>query len=133
MSEENKAMVRRLYEAVNSGDMSALEASIAESFVDHEEVPGFPPTKEGTIQFFGALREAFPDLRMSVEDVLAEGDKVSVRAMMSGTHEREFAGMPATGKKINVPLIDHLRLENGKVVEHWGVMDSGAMMQQLGG
>lgn len=132
MSEENKAIVRRLYEAINSGDYPAIGGVISDAFVDHEEFPGFAPTKEGTLQFFKALRESFPDARMNVDDMIAEGEKVSVRATMSGTHRGEFMGIAATGKRVNVPLSDYMRLENGKLVEHWGVMDNGAMMQQLG-
>lgn len=132
MSEENKAIVRRLYEAINSGDYPAIEGVISDAFVDHEELPGFAPTKEGTLQFFKALRESFPDARMNVDDMIAEGEKVSVRATMTGTHRGEFMGIAATGKRVNVPLSDYMRLENGKLVEHWGVMDNGAMMQQLG-
>ena len=131
MSEENKALVRKLYEAVSSGDLEALGAAISDSVVEHEELPGFPPTKEGTLQFFTAVREAFPDFRMDVEDMLAEGDKVSVRATMSGTQKGEFMGIPATGKHVKVPLSDYLRVQNGQIVEHWGVMDNGAVMQQL--
>lgn len=132
MSEENKAIVRGIYEAMNSGDLSGLAETISDSFVDHEELPGYPPTKEGTLQFFRALRDAFPDFRVNVEDMVAEDDKVIIRATMRGTHSGDFMGIAATGKQVQVPMADFLRLENGKVLEHWGVMDNGAMMQQLG-
>ena len=132
MSEENKAIVRRAYEAMNSGNLALLGEVVSDSFVDHEELPGIPPTKEGLLQFFKGIRESFSDFRMSLDDMVAEGDKVFIRATMNGTHRSEFMGIPATGKQISVPVGDFVRLENGKVVEHWGVMDSGMMMQQLG-
>ena len=78
-------------------------------------------------------RVAFPDLRMDPEDVLASGDKVVARVRATGTHEGEFMGMPATGKSVDVQLIDIMRFsEDGLVREHWGVVDMLAMMQQLG-
>ena len=70
---------------------------------------------------------------MTIEDILAEGDRVVIRAKMSGTHQGNFAGIPATGKQIDVPFADFVRFEGNKVVEHWGVTDSGAMMEQLKG
>jgi len=76
---------------------------------------------------------AFPDMQIDAQDVIASGDKVVVRARYTGTHRGEFMGMPATGKSVNVQLIDILRLDaDGLVHEHWGVMDALAMMQQLG-
>ena len=70
---------------------------------------------------------------MTIEDILAEGDRVVVRAKMSGTHEGDFMGIPATGKRIDVPFADFVRFEGGKIVEHWSVTDTGAMMEQLKG
>ena len=70
---------------------------------------------------------------MTIEDILAEGDRVVVRAKMSGTHQGDFMGIPATGKRIDVPFADFVRFEGGKVVEHWGATDTGAMMEQLKG
>ena len=69
---------------------------------------------------------------MTIEDMIAEGDRVFVRAVMAGTHKGEFLGVAPTGKRIAVPFGDFVRLEAGRIVEHWGVTDSGVMMQQLG-
>jgi predicted ester cyclase len=78
-------------------------------------------------------RAAFPDLRMEPQDVLVSGDKVVARARATGTHRGEFMGMPATGKRIDVQLIDIIRFgDDGLAHEHWGVFDALAMMQQLG-
>ena len=101
--------------------------------VEHEEVPGFPPTRAGVIQYFRMLLTAFPDLRMVPEDVMASGDKAVARALVTGTHKGPFAGIPATGKRVEVKLIDIIRFgDDGKAREHWGVVDQFAMMQQLG-
>jgi steroid delta-isomerase-like uncharacterized protein len=132
MSEANKALAREFYEKVSSGDLSVTDTHVADNFVDHEEFPGLPQTKEGVRMFFELMRTAFPDFRMSADDMIAEGDKLVVRFRMQGTHRGEFMGIPATGKQVDVPGIDVLRIVNGKAVEHWGVMDSGVMMQQLG-
>jgi predicted ester cyclase len=91
-----------------------------------------PPTKAGTLEMFKAFHQSFPDFAIQLDDLIAEGDKVFVGATMTGTHEGEFMGIPATGKQISEPIADLLRVRDGKAVEHWGVTDSGAMMQQLG-
>jgi steroid delta-isomerase-like uncharacterized protein len=132
VSEENKAAVRRVYDALNSGDLTALADTLADDVVEHEEIPGLSPDKEGVIQFFKDCMEAIGGFRMNVEEIIAEGDRVSVRATASGTHRGEFMGIPATGAQLNVGLSDYFRLEGGKVKEHWGVMDTGAMLMQMG-
>ena len=79
-----------------------------------------------------SLRNSLPDLHVSVEDMIAEGDKVVTRSLFRGTHRGDFQRMPASGKQIAVEVIDILRLENGKIVERWGQSDQLGMMQQLG-
>ena len=113
-------------------DLDALAATIADDVVEHDVVPGMPPTKAGVIQFFTTMGQSFSNLTLTVHDMIAEGDKVFARATMSGTNVGEFMGMPATHKSIDVPVADYFRLENGKISEHWGVNDTGIMMQQLG-
>jgi predicted ester cyclase len=78
------------------------------------------------------MAAAFPDFRMNVEDMIVEGDRGVVRAKLTGTHQGEFMGIPATGRSINLTVIDIVRVSDGKAAEHWGAMDSGAMMEQLG-
>ena len=127
------ATMRRLYELISAGDIDGFGEHLAVGFVEHEELPGLGPGKEGVKQLFHMYRAAFPDLRMEPEDVLASGDKVVARVRATGTHQGDFLGMPATGKHVDVQLIDIIRFgEDGRAVEHWGVMDSLAMMQQLG-
>ncbi len=131
--EQNKALMRRFYdEVVNGGNLNAIDELASPDFVDHEAFPGLATGREGVKQFFSLLRTGFPDLRMNVDDLIAERDKVVARATMTGTHQGEFAGIAATGKRVNVPTIDIVRFAAGKLAEHWGVTDTASMMEQLG-
>ena len=128
-----EATMRRLYELIGEGDIDGLGEQMADDFVEHEELPGLEPSKEGVKQMFRMYRAAFPDLRMDPEDVLVSGDKGVARGRATGTHRGEFMGMPPTGKSIDVQLIDIIRFgEDGLAHEHWGVLDALGMMQQLG-
>jgi steroid delta-isomerase-like uncharacterized protein len=130
---DNVATLRRSYDLLNAGDIDGFGDLLADDFVEHEVSPGLEPTKEGVKEFFRMYIAAFPDLRMEAEDVLPSGDKVIARARGTGTHRGEFMGMPATGRSIDVELIDIMRFgEDGLVQEHWGVFDTLKMMQQLG-
>ena len=132
MSEDSKALVSRFFDEVNAGNLEVIDGLFADDFVEHEEFPGLEPTKEGVKKFFATWLAAFPDARMDPHEMVAEGDLVTARVTMTGTHEGEFLGMPATGKRIEVEAIDMIRLRDGRFTEHWGVMDAMAMMQQLG-
>jgi steroid delta-isomerase-like uncharacterized protein len=126
--------VRRAYDLINARDLDAFGELLADDFVEHEELPGGgPPTREGVKDFFRMEIAAFPDLAMTVEDVIDGGDKVVARVRFTGTHQGELMGMPPTGKAVDVQLIDIMRFgDDGLVHEHWGVFDAIAMMQQLG-
>ena len=136
MSEqENKDIVLRSYqEVINTGDFDSAEEFFSTDLVEHEEVPGLtgPPGIEGFKQAFSILRGAFPDLRMDVHDMIAEGDKVVARVSVHGTHRGELMGMPPTGARVEVTATDIFRIEGGKIAEHWGNFDNLGMMQQLG-
>ncbi|HLN77327.1 MAG TPA: ester cyclase [Nocardioidaceae bacterium] len=131
---ERVAAMRRLYELINAGDIDGFGDQLADGFVEHEGTPGLEPTKEGVKQFFRMYRASFPDLRMDVEEVLPSGDKVVGRIRATGTHTGEaFMGLPASGKSVDVQLIDITRFDDdGLALEHWGVFDALSMMQQLG-
>jgi steroid delta-isomerase-like uncharacterized protein len=125
--------IRRLYDLINAGDIAGFGRQLADDFVEHNENPGVPPTKAGTLQYFQMLVRAFPDFRMDVQDVIASGDKAVARLQVVGTHQGEFMGIPATGKSAAVNLIDITRFgDDGLAREHWGVVDQLALMQQLG-
>jgi steroid delta-isomerase-like uncharacterized protein len=125
--------LRRMYERINAHDLDGFSELLAEDFVEHESAPGLGPTRDGVRQFFAMQIAAFPDLRMDPEDVLPSGDKVVARVTYSGTHEADFMGIPATGKRVEAQLIDIIRFgDDGLAHEHWGVMDALTLMQQLG-
>jgi steroid delta-isomerase-like uncharacterized protein len=130
---DHAATMRRAYDLLNAGDIDGFGDLLAEDFIEHEGLPGLDPGKEGVKAFFRMYRAAFPDLRMSPEDVLPSGDKVVARVRATGTHEGEFMGVPATGKGVDVQLVDIIRFgDDGLAREHWGVFDAMTMMQQLG-
>jgi len=134
--EQNKALARRVYEtfntAVRTGNWAALDDVLAANAVDHNPVPGQEPGLAGIKHVFEAFRTAFPDLRFSVEDMIAEGEQVVSRLTMHGTHQGDFQGIPPTGKAVTQTGIDILRLAGGKVIERWGEFDNLGLMQQLG-
>jgi steroid delta-isomerase-like uncharacterized protein len=131
--EENKQLIRRFYDdIVNAGRLEAVDELVAEGFVEHENFPGLEGGREGLRQFVVMLHTAFPDIRIDVHDILADGDRIAVRSSMRGTHRGDFMGIAPTGKVVDVPMMDVIRIENGMAAEHWGVTDTAAMMQQLG-
>jgi len=132
-AEDNKAIVRRFYEELSKGDMAAADALIATSVVDHDEnletaVRGPKSFK----QMATSLRSSFPDICFTIEDEVAEGDKVDVRWTMRGTQEGEFMGVPGSGKQVTGAGMHFLRLAGGKIVEIWVNRDELGMMRQLG-
>jgi steroid delta-isomerase-like uncharacterized protein len=130
---DHSASIRRLYDLINAGDIDGFGGQLADDFVEHEELSGLPPTKEGVVQYFRMMLAAFPDMRMDVEDVIASGDKAVARLRVTGTNKGDFMGMPATGKSASVKLIDITRFgDDGLAREHWGVVDNLSLMQQLG-
>ena len=130
---DHVATMQRCYDLINADDIDGFGAFLAEDFVEHEQTPGLAPTKAGVLAFFRMYRAAFPDLRFEPEDYVASEDKVVVRVRATGTNTGEFMGMPATGKSIDIQLIDIVRFgEDGLGHEHWGVADVMTMMQQLG-
>jgi len=125
--------IRRIYDLINAGDIDGFGRLLADDFVERDDLPGFPPTRDGVIQYFRMLRASFPDMRMVVEDVIAGGDKAVARVRMTATHTSPFVGIPATGKQVQVSLIDIIRFgDDGRAREHWGIVDQLSLMQQLG-
>src|SRR5437867_980224 len=133
MSEANKALIRRLVEEVqNQHNVAAMDEFFAPSFVNYDIIAGLPDTLEGSKQLHRMLFTAFPDLKMTIHDQAAEGDKVWTRKTATGTHQGELFGIPATGKQVSWKIIDIMTIRNGKVTEHWVVADVMSLMQQLG-
>jgi len=132
-TQENKASASRfLEEVINRGNVSVVDELSGANFVDHQAPPGVPPTNEGIKTFITMFRAAFPDLHYTLEDSIAEGDRVVQRTTAHGTMKGDFMGMPASGKSATWSEIHITRYENGKAVEHWAVVDQLGMLAQLG-
>ena len=133
MSEELKALARRMFEEMwNEGNLDAADELLDASYVAHGLGVELPPGPEGFKQFLGFYFTAFPDLHMTIEDEVAEGDMVVQRCAVTGTHQGDLMGVPPTGKKITMAFISIVRYSNGKSVEGWALADLLGMMQQLG-
>jgi predicted ester cyclase len=132
MAEEDKVVARRLYEEVfGSGDLELLDDIALDEYVEHNPLPGQGRGLRGLKDRVAALRDALAP-RFTIEDVIAEGDKVVVRWTNSGSHVGEFAGIPPTNKDFTIGGIDIYRVEDGKLAEHWDVVDQLSLLQQLG-
>jgi predicted ester cyclase len=133
-TEQNKALVRQMVDEVfNRGNVSLADEFLAPDFVEREELPpGVPRDREGVKLLTTLLRSAFPYFKATLEDIVAEGDRVVIRQTWSGTHQGEFMGVPPTGRTVSFGVIDILRVAGGKCQEHWGQMDTMSLMQQLG-
>jgi len=133
MAESNKNRLRMFYDDImNKKDMAQFDDFFAPGFVEHETIPGFTPDKDGVRKLFDMYLAAFPDLKATVDVMLAEGDLVTAVVTVTGTQKGEFMGAPASGKSFTMTMVDVLRLKDGKAVEHWGAGDNLGMMQQLG-
>ena len=132
MSKQSKMITRRLFEEMESqGNLDVADDIFANDFVNHTPF-GEMHGPEGAKQFVSKLRTAFPDLQVTVEDQIAEGDKVATHWTARGTHKAKFQNIPPTGKQIEIRGIVISQIANGKIVEQWGNPDVLGLMQQLG-
>ena len=129
-TDDNKALVQRFYdEIINQKNLAALDQFVSPNAVNHTVPAGFP---QGPSQFLGLHLNAFPDAKATVEDLLADGDKVIARVSFRGTQQAAFGSINPRGKPITVMAINIFRITNGKMVEHWGLADRLNALQQLG-
>jgi steroid delta-isomerase-like uncharacterized protein len=130
--ERNKALVRRWVQAFNDGDLDAVDDLVTDSYVRHD--PNSPQVRgpEEEKQLIAMYRSAFPDLRFTIEDMVAEGDRVVIRVGISATHKGELLGIPPTRNRLTLSAIEIYRFEGGKIAEQWVQVDTLGMMQQLG-
>jgi steroid delta-isomerase-like uncharacterized protein len=118
-----------IYEAVNTGNVALLDKLVAPDYIEHSEgFQGVEPFRQQIITF----RAAFPDLRVTIEDLITDGDRFASRTTVTGTHTGDLMGMPATGKHIRVQAVDIGRIENGQAKERWGGLDMYTLLTQLG-
>ena len=129
--DDNKALVRRFIEQVfEHGDMAAVDELVAEDFVPHT----YPGTtdREGLKRAMERVSTGITDAKFTIEDVIAEGDRVAVRLTSGATQNGEFMGMPPSGKRYEIEEIHIFRLRDGRITEHWHQFDQLGMMRQLG-
>ncbi len=132
MSEGNKGIVGRYFEAVNQHNLDALDEIFAADYIDHAAPPDQPPGPEGLKRFFAVMESGFPDFHVTLEDIIAEGDSVAARFTFHGTHQGEFMEIPPTGKQVTMSGIDIMRIKDSRIAELWGHEDMLGMLQQLG-
>ena len=130
-TEENKALVRRFFEAFNAGDLDGVAAVFAPNAVVHNSGAPDPLNLEGFRQLAALFLAAFPNGKHTIEDIIGEGDKVVARITYHGTHTGDLMGIPPTGKQVAVSAMTIDHIANGKIVETWRLFDQMGMMQQL--
>lgn len=132
-TEKNKAIVIRFNkEVIEQGNMKSFNELVANDLVNHSAPVGGPNGPESMIYFlFQILRVGFSDLQVEILDQIAEGDRVTTRKKIYATHTGDFMGIPASNKKVEINVIDIIRLHQGKYVEHWGLSSLAEVIAQL--
>jgi predicted ester cyclase len=129
---KNKNIVRRYQDIYNSNHLDDLLEVVSENMLTPRIMPGVGPGLDGARQIHAQTLAGMPDWHTEIEDLIAEGDKVVARIRMTGTHTGEFFGISATGRRVAFTGIYIARIENGKIVEHWGEEDAAGLLTQLG-
>lgn len=132
--EANKAILCRWWDAINQGNADAIIDEVyAADYILHD--PSQPEPVVGTVgvrEFIASVTTAFPDLQMTLDDLVGEGDRVVQRLTARGTHQGEFLGVPASGKEVNIWLMVISRMADGKIAEEWQMVDALTLLQQIG-
>ena len=115
----------------NQGELGLLDELLADDMVDHTPAPGLSPDKDGAKAIIGAIRAGFPDHDCQVIHMIGEGDMVATYKTFTGTHENEFLGIPPTGRRATIRVMDFVRYRDGQVVDHWNIVDVAGLMAQL--
>jgi steroid delta-isomerase-like uncharacterized protein len=131
-ADANKSLIGRYYEAVNSGVPSALDEFFSPNYKRYVSATAAPLDAAGQKARLAGLRAVFPDLKITVDNIIAEGDFVAVSLTVRATHQGTFLGIPPTGKSVTVSGFEVIRIENGKMAEHWGGTDTFNLLQQIG-
>ena len=132
-AEESKATMRRYLDVFEQGNIELLDELLAPDYINHSPAtPDLPTGPEGVKAVVTMFRSAIPDLRVVVDDMIAEGDKVATRYTLEGTHESELFGVPPTSRQLSIKSITVERVSDGRIRDHWRVTDELGMMQQLG-
>lgn len=132
MSETNKDLIRRYQEAYNSGDLHVLDEVLADEWVTNAWPEGMPQSVESAKESYKMALSVFPDLHVTTEDLIAEGDKVVQRWTVRGTHKGELLRFAPTGRQVKAAGISIFRIADGRIVEHWAFADDLGFLEQLG-
>ncbi len=133
MSKEQNIKAQEAFgEAVNAGKLADIKKYVADNVMDHDPAPDQGPGAQGLVDFFTQFRAAFPDLKIEPETLVADDDKVALAYTATGTHQGDFMGIAATGRKVKARGLQIGRFEDGKLVERWGMSDQLGMLQQIG-
>ena len=128
--EANKKLIRDFLASWNQRDMAAMARHWSPNMIHHTRTATYGPAE--VYALMAGFMEAFPDLEFQIDNMLAEGELVSTRMTARATHKKEFMGIPATGRQITCSVMGLVRIVDGKIVEHWNIMDELFLMQQLG-
>jgi predicted ester cyclase len=129
---ENKERQRLFVEVLQDrGELDRVEEFVRPDFVDHSLPPGLPTGPEGVRAILGAIRQGFPDHDAQVVHQLAEGDLVATYKVLTGTHTGDFFGTPPTRKRVTIRVMDFVRYADGRIAEHWGIVDLAGLTAQL--
>jgi steroid delta-isomerase-like uncharacterized protein len=127
-------LVRRFHtELLAARDPDVVDSFFGEGFVSHNMPPGFPQGPEGVKRFFSMFRDAFPDVTVEIDELVADGDRVAAATTFTGTHTGAIMGVEPTGRRVSVTGIDIVRVSDGRIVEHRGLTDIVGLMRQLSG
>jgi len=130
---EHKAIPRRFFDEVgNKGNVEAIDALVSPDFINHSLRTGLSSDRDGFKRTWATFRAVFPDFHVTVDDAIAEGEKVVVRLTNRGTHHGEFLGISPTHREVTFTSIVIFRIGDGKIAERWGVLDMHGILQQLG-
>ena len=132
MLETNKQLARRFIAAFAAGDTATINELVAEDVFDHNRRPGLPQGRAPLLDAVAGFAAAFPDLEITIEQEIAEGDLVFQCGEMSGTHKGAFFGIPPTDKRIAIAWMDTHRIKDGRIVESWHLEDIAGLLTQLG-
>jgi steroid delta-isomerase-like uncharacterized protein len=130
---QNKAVIRRFVEEVqNNRNWDVYDELNDPDFVNLSAPPGVPADRDGGKVFLSGFMNAFPDSRVTIDEMIAEGDLVATKKTFTGTHTADLGEIPATGKPVTLQYVDFMRVRDGRIIEHWLCMDQLSFMQQLG-
>ena len=129
---DNAAIIDRFERAFAANDVMTIDELCDPALVDHNPLPGLPPTLEGFKAAIAGYKDAFPDLEVYLSHVVADGDTVATHWTAAGTHEGDMGDIPATGRRISVEGMNFYKLKDGRITDVWTQFDGVGMLQQLG-